>query len=92
MDSFISKKPEVVVELRKQGRLRQANINDFLDKEKRAMACQYIGRFFYQAGIPFNAARMDSFKWMVEAIRLYGPNLNPPSYHELRVTLVSHLH
>ena len=34
MDSFISKKPEVVVELRKQGRLRQANINDSLDKEK----------------------------------------------------------
>ena len=47
MDSFISKKPEVVVELRKQGRLRQANINDSLDKDKRAMACQYISRFFY---------------------------------------------
>ena len=62
MDSFVTKKPEVVVELRKQGRLRQTNINDSLDKEKRAMACQYIGRFFYQAGIPFNCARLDAFK------------------------------
>ena len=52
------------------------------------MVCQYIGRFFYQAGISFNVARMDSFKWMIEAIGKYSPNMKPPSYHELRVPIL----
>ncbi|KAH7658191.1 Ribonuclease H-like protein [Dioscorea alata] len=40
------------------------------------------------AWIPFNVAKLDSFKWAIEAIGQYGPNLKPPSYHELRVTLL----
>nr|XP_023916649.1 uncharacterized protein LOC112028215 [Quercus suber] len=62
MDSFVTLKPEKVVALRKQGKMKQTNINDKLDKEKRAQACQYIGRLFYLAGIPFNVARLDEFK------------------------------
>ncbi|GKF80658.1 hypothetical protein Tco_0239260, partial [Tanacetum coccineum] len=54
----------------------------------RAKTIQYIARFFYQAGIPFNAARLDSFKVAIEAIGQYGPGLKPPSYHELRVPLL----
>ena len=72
-----------VVELRKHGKMKQTNINDKLDKEKRAQA-QYIGRLFYLVGIPFNVARLDEFKWAVEAIGKYGPNMKPPSYHELK--------
>lgn len=86
MDSFAYKKPETVVELRKQGRLRQTNVDEKLDKERRAVTIQYISRFLYQAGIPFNVTRLDSFKCMIEAIGQYGPNLKPPSYHEVRVT------
>ena len=88
MDSFVTLKPEKVVALRKQGKMKQTNINDKLDKEKRAQACQYIGRLFYLAGIPFNVARLDEFKWAIEAIGQYGPNMKPPSYHELRVPIL----
>ncbi|WOL10779.1 hypothetical protein Cni_G19538 [Canna indica] len=86
MFSFAYKKLEIVVELRKEGRLRQTNVDEKLDKERRAMTIQYFSRFLYQAEIPFNVTRLDSFKCMVEAIGQYGPNLKPPSYHEVRVT------
>lgn len=81
MDSFI-RRPEAVVQLRKEGRLRQTNVVDAFDKEKRAETIQYIARLFY------NAARLDAFKVAVEAIGQYGPGLKPPSYHELRVPLL----
>ncbi|XP_050255037.1 uncharacterized protein LOC126700916 [Quercus robur] len=68
--------------------MKQTNINDKLDKEKRAQACQYIGRLFYLAGIPFNVAHLDEFKWAVEVIGQYGPNMKPSSYHELRVPIL----
>ena len=58
------------------------------DKKKREIVCQYIGRFFYQVGISFHCANLYSFKWMVEAIGQYGPNMKPPSYHELRVPIL----
>ncbi|XP_030931075.1 uncharacterized protein LOC115956954 [Quercus lobata] len=88
MDYFVRLKPKKVVALRKQGKMKQTNINDKLDKEKRAQACQYIGWLFYLAGIPFNVARLDEFKWAIEAIGQYGPNMKPPSYHELRVPIL----
>ena len=75
-----------VVELRKHGKMKQTNINDKF--EKRAQACQYIGRLFYLASIPFNVAHLDAFKWAIEAIGQYGPNMKPPSYHELRVPVL----
>ena len=34
MDSFVTLKPEKVVELRKHGKMKQTNINDKFDKEK----------------------------------------------------------
>ncbi|GKU88834.1 hypothetical protein SLEP1_g3051 [Rubroshorea leprosula] len=86
MDLFLMK-PETIVQKRKESKMRQMSIKDS-DPEARARTVQYIARFFYQAGIPFNVARLDSFKYMVEAIGRYGPNLKPPSYHELRVPLL----
>lgn len=68
--------------------MKQTNIQDACGKKKREEACQYIARLFYQAGIPFNVANSDAFKCAVEAIGQYGPNLKPPSYHELRVSLL----
>ena len=88
MDSFVYQKLEKVVQLRKQGKLKQTNIQDACDKKKREEACQYIARLLYQARIPFNVANSDAFKCVVEAIGHYGPNLKPPSYHELRVSLL----
>ena len=63
-----------MVELRKHGKMKQTNIYDKFDKEKRAQACQYIGRLFYLADIAFNAAHLDAFKWAIEDIGQYGPN------------------
>ncbi|XP_019226720.1 PREDICTED: uncharacterized protein LOC109208135 [Nicotiana attenuata] len=42
-----------------------------------------------QTGIPFNVARLKSFKEAIDAIGRYGPNLKPPSYHELRIPLLN---
>ncbi|CAH9108141.1 unnamed protein product [Cuscuta europaea] len=70
----------------KQGRLKQLKIDEKLDKQRREVAIQYICNMFYHNGIPFNVARSHSFKCAVEAIGQYGPNLKPPSYHEVRVT------
>ncbi|XP_049405278.1 uncharacterized protein LOC125868748 [Solanum stenotomum] len=74
--------------LQKRGTLRQTNIKDSCDKEARAMTIQKVARFFYDNGIPFNVARSKSFKEAIEAVGRYGPNLKPPSYHELRVPLL----
>lgn len=56
------------------------------EEELRARAVRAIASFLYEAGIPLNAVRLDSFKEMIEAIGKYGPNLKPPSYHELSGT------
>ncbi|KAK1419670.1 hypothetical protein QVD17_28923 [Tagetes erecta] len=53
------------------------------EEELRARAVRAIASFLYEAGISLNAVRLDSFKEMIEAIGKYGPNLKPPSYHEL---------
>ena len=82
IDAFVSQKPEKVIQLRKEGKMKQ------FDQKKREIVCQYIGWFFYQVGISFNCANLYSFKWMVEAIGQYGPNMKPPSYHELRVPIL----
>ncbi|KAH7681554.1 Ribonuclease H-like protein [Dioscorea alata] len=83
MDLVVIKKAE-----KKCGKLGETSMNDACDKEARAQTIQYIARFFYQVGITFDAANSDSFKMMVEAIGRYGPNLKPPSSHELRVPLL----
>ncbi|XP_074337736.1 uncharacterized protein LOC141674935 [Apium graveolens] len=48
----------------------------------------HIANFFYECGIPFNAANSRSYEVMVESIGQYGPGLKPPTYHELRVPLL----
>ena len=71
-----------------RSQLRQSNIKEGLDKDLRRRTIQKIARFFYNAGIAFNCCKLDSFKGMVQAIGEYGPNLKPPSYHEIRVPLL----
>ena len=67
---------------------KQSSINDVFDKKKRESVCQYIGQFFYQVGISFDCANLDSFKWMVEAIGKYNLNMKPQSDYELRVPIL----
>lgn len=56
-------------------------------KEKQR-AHEYIADWFYQAGIPLNAVRLDSFDLMIEAIGQYGPQLKKPSPYQLGTPLL----
>ncbi|CAG7884289.1 unnamed protein product, partial [Brassica rapa] len=58
------------------------------DKDLRDKTCAGIARWFYDAGIAFNAVTYDSFKEMTHLIAQYGLGLKPPSMHELRVPLL----
>lgn len=68
-------------------RVRQTTIDETLDPGKVQYATQCIAKFFYQAGIAFNAARLESFKKMIHAVG-ECPGMKPPSYHDLRVPLL----
>ncbi|KAD6118798.1 hypothetical protein E3N88_10069 [Mikania micrantha] len=52
-------------------------------------ACREIGKWFYDAGIPFHAATYDSFQIMLEVVAQFGPGFQAPSMHELRVPLLT---
>ncbi|CAN7031734.1 hypothetical protein Bca4012_044803 [Brassica carinata] len=47
-----------------------------------------LDKWFYDAGIPFNAASHDSFKKMTELVGQYGMGLKLPSQYELRYPLL----
>ncbi|KAL9670399.1 hypothetical protein QQ045_007950 [Rhodiola kirilowii] len=48
----------------------------------------HIANFFYENGIPFNAAHSRIYDIMIEYVGQFGPGLKPLSYHELRVPLL----
>lgn len=86
MDKFFAKKPEDILKGRKGG--KQQTINEVCRKDLRDKACKEIARWFYDAGLPFNAASYDSFHIAMEAVAQFGPGFKPPSMHELRVPLL----
>lgn len=49
----------------------------------------YALLFYYDVGIPFNAATYDSFQIMIESIGQFGPGLKAPSMYELRVPILN---
>ncbi|KAJ9562045.1 hypothetical protein OSB04_007205 [Centaurea solstitialis] len=67
---------------------KQQTINEVCRKDLRDKACKEIARWFYDAGLPFNAASYDSFHVAIEAVLQFGPGFKPPSMHELRVLLL----
>ena len=52
------------------------------------MADEYIATWFYEGGIPFNAARLRNFELMMESVGHFGSKYKPPNYHMLRVFLL----
>lgn len=78
MDMFVTPKPKGQV----KGKTNE--VFSVEDKNLRDRACKEIARWFYDAGIPFNAANYPSFASMIEAIGQYGPGMKPPSMHETR--------
>lgn len=79
MNLYMFQEPNTLVQSQQGVKLRQTNIHDACDKEARFRTHQYI------AIIPFNSARLDNFKHMIEEIGRHSSKLKPASYHELRV-------
>ncbi|EFH62694.1 hypothetical protein ARALYDRAFT_338073 [Arabidopsis lyrata subsp. lyrata] len=84
LDRFITSPPPNLLNARKE----RKGIFGACDKELREKTCRGIARFFYDFGLAFNAATLDSFKEMLELVGQYGPGLKPPTMHELRVLLL----
>ncbi|KAJ0255168.1 hypothetical protein HA466_0099650 [Hirschfeldia incana] len=84
LDRFVTSTPPDIL----QGRKDMKYVFGPPDKELRTKTCAPIARWFYDAGIPFNAVTYGSFKEMTESIAQYGLGLKPPSMHELRVPLL----
>ncbi|CAN7030175.1 unnamed protein product [Brassica rapa subsp. trilocularis] len=84
LDRFVTSTPPDIL----KGRKDMKRVFGACDKELREKVCAGIARWFYDAGIPFNAVTYDSFKEMTQFIGQYGMGLKPPSMHELRVPLL----
>lgn len=85
MDRFVCPTPPDVLKGRKDNR---KEIFGVCDKELRDRACGAIARWFYDAGLPFNAVNFDSFKEALELVGQYGTGFKPPTMYELRVPLL----
>ncbi|XP_042019102.1 uncharacterized protein LOC121766940 [Salvia splendens] len=88
LDVYYDRVPAKGVQVQKLSKGKQQTINDVQRKELRDKACTKLAKWFYEAGIPFNAAKHESFKIAIESVGQYGPGVKPPSYHELRVPLL----
>ncbi|GKC96414.1 hypothetical protein Tco_1161856, partial [Tanacetum coccineum] len=74
-DTFVSKKQKV-----------QSTLNKIYKKDERDKVCQQIARFFYTSALSFNCVKNPEFKKMIQMVGDFGRGLDPPSYHEMRVT------
>ncbi|CAN0906381.1 hypothetical protein LINGRAHAP2_LOCUS24214 [Linum grandiflorum] len=63
-------------------------MSKLLKKDLRKDACRSIARWFYMTGTAFNAAREPEYYTMFELAARHGPGFKPPSYHEIRETLL----
>ncbi|ERM98100.1 hypothetical protein AMTR_s05638p00003590 [Amborella trichopoda] len=52
-------------------------------KGTRNMLGRYVGKWFYDKGIPCDAANSPYFPPMVSAIQRVGPGVKPPTAYEL---------
>ncbi|CAN0906378.1 hypothetical protein LINGRAHAP2_LOCUS24214 [Linum grandiflorum] len=66
----------------------QSTMSKLLKKDLRKDACRSIARWFYMTGTAFNAAREPEYYTMFELAARHGPGFKPPSYHEIRETLL----
>lgn len=66
----------------------QQHIKNVIAKEKLHVVHQYVARWVYSHGIPFNATANDDFKRMLEAAGKFGPGVTPPSQYQLREPLL----
>jgi hypothetical protein len=85
MDSYCMR-PE---EARAKGKHLQTTMSQHYKVKEREKAHEYIADWFYQAAIPLNTVRLDSFDLMLEAIGQFGPGLKKPSPYQLGTPLLN---
>uniref|UniRef100_A0A0D3B9A0 DUF659 domain-containing protein n=2 Tax=Brassica oleracea var. oleracea TaxID=109376 RepID=A0A0D3B9A0_BRAOL len=84
LDKFVMSTPPDIL----KGRKDRKGVFGACDKDLRDKVCGAIARWFFDAGLPFNAVSHDSFKEMTKLIGQYGMGLKPPSQYELRFPLL----
>ncbi|XP_010500764.1 PREDICTED: uncharacterized protein LOC104778094 [Camelina sativa] len=67
---------------------QQQHIKNVIAKDRLHVVHQYVVRWVYSHGIPFNAIANDDFKRMLEAAGQFGPGVTPPSQYQLREPLL----
>ncbi|XP_010445192.1 PREDICTED: uncharacterized protein LOC104727821 [Camelina sativa] len=67
---------------------QQQHIKNVIAKDRLHVVHQYVARWVYSHGIPFNAIANDDFKRMLEAAGQFGPGVTPPSQYQLREPLL----
>ncbi|RWR93355.1 hypothetical protein CKAN_02260300 [Cinnamomum micranthum f. kanehirae] len=60
-------------------------------KEHRDAVDMAVGRWWFDANIPFNAANSKFFRAMCDAIASIGPGYKMPSYHNLRTRILKNI-
>lgn len=75
-------------EWKKKGKVHQNTLNKIYKKDEREKVCQQIARFFYTSALSFNCVNNPEFGKMIKMIGDFGRGLDPPSYHEMRVTFL----
>ncbi|CAA0833259.1 hAT transposon superfamily [Striga hermonthica] len=88
MDLFC-RKPETAIGKRKKEKLKQVSIREACDKEATARVHELIARFWYHGNLSFNLVKHPCLGTMVAGIGSFGPHLQTPSPHEMRVPLLN---
>ena len=88
MDNFANKvNPEESLKRGKGMKGKNVDLCNAIRKDRMWMAKKYVGRWAYEAAIPFHAFELDSFKLLLEVVGQFGPGLPPPTRYELSTTL-----
>ncbi|KAJ1434843.1 Zinc finger, BED-type [Sesbania bispinosa] len=80
--------PQSTAAKNRKAKVVQAGIRELCDKKATERVYQSIARFWYQADIPFNLIKLESFHDMLRDVGHFGKQLKPPSYHDIRVPLL----
>ena len=68
--------------------MRQQDLDEVYQLNKRKELDEKWTSFFYDANVPFNVGRHPTFVEAVNAIASAGFNYKPPTYNALRTTLI----
>ena len=66
----------------------QPTLDDHWKKKYKEVAYEYIARWWYDADLPFNAARSSYYQPMWDVVIAAGKGFKGPSMHDLRGSLL----